>query len=139
MPTNEEVQDISDLKSDVASMRLDMTEVKTSINQIAAALTKLAVLEDRQSNQTALVTKTLERLETLEDKQHATELRFAAGVMSLDRIAGLERIVHDISNRLIGYEASGRTLGGGVKVIWAVVGAAVTAAVATFLARGGAV
>lgn len=119
----------------MSSVKDDMREVKTSIHQIADALTKLAILEDRQATQLALVEKTLARLESLEEKQHVIEIRMAATGGTGERLTSLERSVGDIGTRVTSYEAAGKALGGGAKVLWAIAGA-VGSAVAFLFSTG---
>ena len=123
------------LKSDVTVMKADLSDMKASINRIADALTKLAILEDRQSAQMTLMEKTLSRLEALEDKQHATELRFATAMVSQERLANVESKVNEMSTKITGYEASGRTIGYSVKIFWAVFGGGITASIGLIVSK----
>jgi DNA-binding transcriptional regulator YbjK len=125
-------QDVAQLRTDVAAVKSDVSDVKSSISRIAEALTKLAVLEDRQAAQTSLIEKWMQRLENLEEKQHANELRFAGMVYSTDRIANIQSAVDTVVKKVNAIEARDDTIVGGVKIFWAVFGGAITAAI-TFL------
>jgi uncharacterized coiled-coil DUF342 family protein len=126
--------------SDLASVKEDMADLKASVRQIAEAVTKLAVLEDRQQHQMILVEKTLNRLGEMEDKQHAIELRLASSQLSHERLINVERSMNDIATKLAAYEMAGKVAGKtsllGLKGLWAVFGGAVTGFVAWVLSGG---
>lgn len=126
----------AELRADMNSIKGDMNDIKSSMRQIADAMTKLAILEDRQSAAANIQTKVLERIETLEARQHATELRLATGNLTLDQITAVAKKVDGVHERMVTLEAQKRAAGAGIKALWAVFGSALTAGIVWLISGG---
>lgn len=110
---------------DLKAIKEDMADVKASLQRISEALTKLAVLEDRQSGQTTAIERLVTRIETVEQKQHGMELRFATAVASAEHMARVESRVNDLQTKMNTYDATAKTVGIGAKVLWTIFGGAI--------------
>lgn len=128
-------QENSRLNADVMAIKDDMTSMRESIGQIASALTKLAILEERQATQTTLVQKTLDRLEKIEEKAHTTELRFAVGAISIERITALDVSVKGIITTLTGLENARKNAVNSARLFWSIFGGTITAVAAAVLIK----
>lgn len=65
-------------------IREDLSDMKTSMSKIADAVIRLAVLEDRHINSTAVMDKMIVRMEKMEERQHAYELAKTASEARVD-------------------------------------------------------
>jgi hypothetical protein len=95
--------DLSDFRAQLAGMTASMVDIRSSVFQIAEAITRLAVLEERHQGIARVLEKAVERLEIIEQKQHAHALEMAT---IAGQAAGASKIV---------------------KVLWAVFGTGVGA------------
>lgn len=118
-------------------MKGDIADLKTIVTKIAEAVTKLAVLEDRQSTQNGSIQKLLDRFDTLEEKQHGVELRLATAMLNHERLMRIESELAATKTLIAGYEGSAKGVGSTAKVVWAVLGTTVAGAVAWLFGRGG--
>lgn len=127
----------AEVKADLRTIKQDMTDLKSSIQMIAQAVTKLAILEDRQATQNTLIQKLLSRLEHVEEKQHETELRICSTTMNTERLNSVETATNTILTKIAGFEGSAKTASTGIKAGWAILGAVVSAALILMTNRGG--
>lgn len=111
-----------------SAMQNDMADVKRSIAQIAGAMTRLALVEERQGTQVKMFERMMSRLEDLEAREHAVELRMAAS-SDPSRIERIENTLDDIRVKIAGYEGTGRGVMFGARSFWAIFGSAVSAGV----------
>lgn len=136
MSDSHEAEAVIEVKADLRMIKQDMTDLKSSIQMIAQAVTKLAVLEDRQATQNTLIQRSLSRLEYVEEKQHATELRIATVSLNSERLGSLEISTASILNKIAGFEGSAKTASSGIKAVWALCGAAASGFL-FWLSKGG--
>lgn len=122
--------DAASLLADISTMKSDMRDMKAVVHKIAEAVTKLAILEDRQTSQTTLMEKVLTRVENVEDRLRQFELRLAMADVQIQRIAVIDQQVLDHQNRLSSIHAAGKTATVGIKAVWAVIGSAAGGAIA---------
>lgn len=124
------------LFADISTMKSDMRDMKAVVHKIAEAVTKLAILEDRQTSQTTLMEKLLTRVENVEDRLRQFELRLAMADVQIQRIAAIDQQVIDHNNRLSSIHAVGKTATLGIKAVWGVVGGAVSAVLIWIVTKG---
>lgn len=68
--------DIFSVKLDV--LHADVTEIKTALNELSKAITKLALVEQQQSQIAASLERAFSAIGKLDDKLNAQDMRIAA-------------------------------------------------------------
>jgi chromosome segregation ATPase len=106
--TDEMPVDLGVLEEQVNNVQKDVGEIKGALSQIASAITKLAVLEDRHQNTLARVDKLETRLQANVDKTSELE---KAQIKAFAMAEGASRAI---------------------KIVWMVIGAAVVAAIGKY-------
>lgn len=132
-----DVTDISKVAAVVSQVQADMTEVKSSIKSIAEALTKLAVLDDRQLSHFKLLEKQLIRTEALEEKHHRMELQIASLLNGLEAQKRMQEDVDRLKSKVEANDVQKATIGLGAKAIWTMIGGVVTGLMTYLVTRGG--
>lgn len=133
-----ETQLVQRLAADMTDVKDTLVEVKSTMGRIADVLTKMALLEERQSQQTQLTAKMVETLAEMKDKQHEFEIALVVNSQAKERLDKLEAVTTDLNNRVTAYETAGKTVRTIGATVWAVVGASVSGAVAYFFGNHGA-
>jgi BMFP domain-containing protein YqiC len=124
------------LASDMTDVKATLDKVESTMGRIAEVLTKMALLEERQAQQTQITAKMVAMLDEMKDKQHEFEIALVVNSQAKERLDKLEAVTSDLNTRVTAYETAGKTVGKIGAGVWAVVGGAVTGAVSYF-ARGG--
>lgn len=121
--------DLSTVTAVVTQMQSDMSELKASIKSIAEALTKLAVLDDRQLTLFKSLEKQLIRMENLESRLHRFEVDMSAVQIAVRDLLEIRSSVHVIQAEMTASKVRRETISNGAKALWAVIGSIVTGAV----------
>lgn len=126
-------EDIATVTAVVTRMQSDMDELKTSIKSIADALTKLAVLDDRQLTHFKVLEKQLIRIENIELRMHRFELDMTSVHSALNQLQDIRETVSTLSSHVAASQVRKETVSMGIKAVWAIVGGFVTSLVIYFM------
>jgi len=131
------IQDERDsaLRQELAGLREDFSDMKGSMSKVAQALTTLAVLEERHQTVAATTNKILSRIEKIEERQINMDKREFSMIELAKKVDTAEsrvKLLEDQRNLQTG-QINGAS--GVIKVLWAVLGGVVTAALLHFLLR----
>lgn len=133
---NEVGEDLSTVTAIVTRMQTDVDELKTSIKSIADALTKLAVLDERQITHFRVLEKQLIRIENIELRMQKFDLDLANHTSALNQLHDIRDTVSMLSAHVAANQVRKDTVTNGVKALWAVVGGVITSLV-IYLITGG--
>lgn len=81
---------------DFRRLQGEVSDIKELMGQMTAALTRLALLEERQQSVTTTATKILDQIEGIRASQHNIELRLANYTDLQGRVERLESTVREI-------------------------------------------
>lgn len=90
-PTTEEIKDSPRL----SALERDMSDMKSLMSKMVDALTRMALLEERQQTVQATTSKTAETVQNIKDQLAASELAFAKTAITPGRIESIERTVRE--------------------------------------------
>lgn len=76
--------------AEFASMKQDISDVKSIMHKMADTLTRMALLEERQHGTSSVTEKILGRLEKIELALHRSEVAQASSGISNNRVEALE-------------------------------------------------
>ena len=97
-PTNRRAEDknVQVLATKIEGLAQDMSEMKHGITKMADALTKLAIVEERQTQTILAQERAFKALERVEERQRTHEL------VCKDQEKGLRQLIADSNERLSG-------------------------------------
>lgn len=104
------------------TVREDISDIKGTLNKIADAVGRLAVLEDRQMNTTAVSAKMLERLERMEDRQRTAEVATSGYDRMIILVEGIDKRVKEVEVAQIKSDTSIKAYTRAVQIIWTILG-----------------
>ena len=117
----------------------EVAEMKSAMKDVAAALTKLAVMEERYTTFAGIVGKVLERLEKVEDRQRKFEVHSELFERLLTRFEMMDARTQTLERNQVvlttSLETAGKTSALWAKILWAVCGGGVISALA-FVIKG---
>lgn len=105
------------------SLSRDVAEMKALMGKMVDAISRISILDDRQSSVAAVLVKVDERLARLEEAQHRAELSAARESVSPVRITNLESSVREMHVEREKDKARMQTIIWVVSGAWALVGA----------------
>jgi len=115
-------------------LKADMSEVKQSLNQIANAITRIAVLEERSQIQTATQERIVQKLESLTESSREHDFFKNACLKMADRIEKLEDAERALEKEIAGFKGKAAGIGLSIKLFWAIFGVGGIVAILKFFA-----
>lgn len=103
----------------IAGLQSEMREMKDVMGKVADALTRLALVEDRQHSVAQTTNRILEQVEALRERQHAGELANTTNGQNAIRIAELDQAVRELHVDNERHKASLKTASTLIKAAWA--------------------
>ena len=71
-------------------LKKDITDMKSLMSRMVEAMGRITIIEERQHAAGELANRTLERMEQIAEKQHASEVLHAANTSVLQRVSEIE-------------------------------------------------
>lgn len=103
-------------------LKADMGEVKQSLSQIANAITRIAVLEERSQIQTATQERIVQKLEGLTESSREHDFFKNACLKMADRIEKLEEAERATEKQIAEFKGKAAGIGLSIKLFWAIFG-----------------
>lgn len=117
--------------AEIDNLRADINDMKSLMGRMVEAMTHLALIDDRQKAMSALNDKLVGRLEAMEQRQNRADIAAALAGDTSGRLLIVEKAIRDSHIEMEQFKASMKTGAFIGKVIWAVVGSSLAAAVVT--------
>lgn len=121
-------------QTEIGLLHEEMSQIRQLFKQMASALTRLALLEERHQIVTVTTSKILEQVETIRTHQHEDDVRHASERSHATRLEALEATVKTMEMAGAAQKASLSTAMLMTKVLWAIFGLGGLVAAFKFLA-----
>lgn len=108
---------------DFRQLRAEVADMKTLMGRMTDALTRLALLEERQQAVSGVTSKILEQVESIRASQHEAEIRFASYGDVVKRVERVEQAFRDLHIERERDKASLRTVAWLARGAWALIAA----------------
>lgn len=103
-------------------LKKDITDMKSLMSRMVEAMGRITIIEERQHAASEVSNRTLERMEQIADKQHASEVTNAGNLSVLKRVSEIENTFLELHVEGERNKARFATFTWLVHALWAVVG-----------------